>query len=140
MFDKCGSTSCLFHCLITGCANPSIDSVQLILDLPTLNPFPLAGKICGLFFPHSSFSSGLPSPSPPSSGQVSRECCSKGCTRGCICLAFLHCVLSNESSNVANDAAECMACVELDEERFSNHPESKLSLQPLSQQALQALR
>ena len=60
----------------------------------------LAGKICGLFFPHSSFSSALPSPSPPSSGQVSRECCSKGCTRGCICLAFLHCVLSNESSNV----------------------------------------
>ena len=43
-------------------------------------------------------------------------------------------------SNVANDAAECMACVELDEERFSNHPESKLSLQPLIQQALQALR
>ena len=102
MFDKCGSTSCLFHCLITGCANPSIDSVQLNLNLlfPTLNPFPLAGKICGLFFPHSSFSSALPSPSPPSSGQVSRECCSKGCTRGCICLAFLHCVLSNESSNV----------------------------------------
>ena len=101
MFDKCGSTSCLFHCLITGCANPYIDSVQLNLDLPTLNPFPLAGKICGLFFPHSSFSSGLPSPSPPSSGQVSPMkmllmTLLKRMYTGCICLAFLHC----ESSNV----------------------------------------
>ena len=32
----------------------------------------LSGKKCGPFFPHSSFSLALPSPSPPSSGQVSQ--------------------------------------------------------------------
>ena len=44
-------------------------------------------------------------------------------------------------ANIIRNNAACTApWVELDEERFSNHPESKLSLQPLIQQALQALR
>ena len=65
----------------------------------------LAGKICGLFFPHLYFSSGLPSPSPPSSGQVSPMkmllmALHKRMQNGCICVAFLLCVLSNEYSNV----------------------------------------
>ena len=79
----------------------------------------ISREICGLFFPLSSFSSALPSPSPPFSGQVSLQiwewfcCCSKAWEWN------------------------------VDEERFSNHPKSKLSPMPrqsVIQQALQLHR